>query len=208
MPYRRLKFVKENCYHVFSRGNYRSTIFFTSRDYQRFLEKLRIYKDEFRVEIVSYSLLPNHFHFQLYPRSDDGLVDFMKRLLSSHSHYLSVKRSLQGHLFQAPFKAKLIEDEASFLQLFRYISLQPIKERIIATDFIRKGGRRDLKRDRELIRDLRGFSWGSYKEYLNPSKNDISSKEMVTALLKTKRELTNFVESKVTLDDVLAIGSL
>lgn len=208
MSYRRLKFVEENYYHVFSRGNYKSTVFFTSRDYQRFLEKLKIYKDKFKVEVVAYSLLPNHFHLLLYPRSGEGLGNLMKSLLSSHSHYLSVRRSLQGHLFQAPFKAKLVADEASFLQLFRYIALQPIKEKIVSVGFIRKGESRDLKRNKKIIQALREFPWGSYREYLNPSKNDLISKDAVRALLKSKRELTNFVESKVTLDDILAIESL
>lgn len=208
MPRRELELLKDNFYHIFNRGNYKSTIFFSDRDYERFLDKLRSYKDEFKVEIISFSLLPNHFHLLTKPRSDDGIQNLMKNLLSSHSHYLSTKYSQQGHLFQSRFKAKLVSDEASFLQLFRYIALQPIKDIILTPNFIRKGSSRNLKWSTELVRKLRNFHWGSYREYINVGEDDITSKEDVFGLLKTRREIVSFVESKVTLEDIIGIDAL
>lgn len=208
MPRRELELLKDNFYHIFNRGNYKSTIFFSDRDYGRFLDKLKSYKDEFKVEIISFSLLPNHFHLLAKPRRDDGIRNLMKNLLSSHSHYLSTKYSQQGHLFQSRFKAKLISDEASFLQLFRYIALQPIKDIILTPNFIRKGRSRNLKWSTELVRKIRNFHWGSYREYLNGGEDDITSKEDVFGLLKTRREIMSFVESKVTLEDIIGIDAL
>lgn len=208
MPRREFEFLKDNFYHIFNRGNYKSTIFFSNRDYGRFLDKLRSYKDEFKVEIVSFSLLPNHFHLLVKPRRDDATQNLMKNLLSSHSHYLSTKHSRPGHLFQSRFKAKLIPDEASFLQLFRYIALQPIKDIILTPHFIWKGNNRNLKWSTPLIRKLRSFRWGSYREYLDPSEGDVTSKEDVFGLLKTRREIVSFVESKVTPDDIIGIDAL
>jgi REP element-mobilizing transposase RayT len=208
MPRRQLELLKDNFYHIFSRGNYKSTVFFSIKDYERFLDKLKTYKDEFKVEIISFSLQSNHFHLTAKPRTDDRIENLMKNLLSSHSHYLSTKYSQQGHLFQSRFKAKLISDEASFLQLFRYIALQPIKDIILTPHFIRKGNSRNLKWSTELIRKLRNFPWGSYREYLDPGEDDITSKEDVFGLLKTRREVVSFVESKVTLDDIIGIDAI
>lgn len=208
MPRRKLEFLKDNFYHIFNRGNHKSLIFFSNRDYERFLDKLKNYKDKFKVEIISFSLLPNHFHLLAKPGRDATLPNFMKNLLSSHSHYLSVKYSQPGQLFQSRFKAKLVSDEASFLQLFRYIALQPIKDIILRPRFIRKGKYRNLKWSRELIKKLRGFRWGGYREYLEPDEEDITVKEDVLNLLKTRPELVSFVESKVTTDDIIGIDAL
>lgn len=208
MPLRKLKFLKNHFYHVFNRGNHKSAIFFEDKDYLRFLEKLAKYKNTFEVRVHAYALLPNHFHFLLEPKRDASLVGLLKSLQSSHSHYLSVKHSLQGHLFQGPFKAKLIEDEASFLQVFRYICLQPIKERLLRPDFIRRDTRRIVRRAPDLIAKLRAFRWGSYVEYLNPRETDHSDQGSVLKLLKTPRQLSAFVESPVTADDIIAIEAL
>ena len=208
MPHRRLRFIKDNFYHVFNRGNYKSAIFFNDHDYQRFLEKLKHYKDLYKTHVVAYALMPNHFHLLLEPKADESLAAMLKDLQSSHSHYLSVKHSLQGHLFQGPFKAKLIADEASFLQIFRYISLQPIKEKILQPRFIRKGDFRILRETPDLVRELRSFRWGSYQGYLNPKNDNLIAKDPVTALLKTPQELSSFVESKLTIDDVIGIEAM
>lgn len=208
MPYRKLHFAKDCFYHLFSRGNHKSPIFFNPADYERFLSKLRIYKDKFEVEIINYALLPNHFHLEVKQIAENGITRFMKGLLNSHSHYFSLKNSLQGHLFEASFKGKLIQDESYLLRLFRYISLQPIKEKILGLNFIRKGGGRDIRRNKQFIYQLRNFPWGGYREYLNPSDKDITSKNLINNLLKTERNLKDLVEDKITPEDIIDLDKL
>lgn len=210
MPLRKTVFLKNTYYHVFSRGNHKSTIFFEDRDYRRFLEKLQIYKDQFHVSIINWSLLPNHFHLLAVSEKDDeGLPKMMQCLLSSHAHYISLKYTLLGHLFGGPFKAKSILDEPSFLQVFRYISLQPVKERILEPSFIVFGRKsRDLSQSRQLVKDLRSFAWGGYKEYLSPGKDSLSSKGPVFSLLNDSSGVRRFVEAKITQDDIFEFDAL
>lgn len=208
MPYRRTRFSGGVYYHIFNRGNRKSPIFFETRDYARFLKKLQAYKNQFEVGVVAFALLPNHFHLLVISEKDDGIPKLMKNLLSSHSHYISVKHELQGHLFQGPFKAKSVIDEASFLQVFRYICLQPIKEEILNPDFFKRSDERSLRNDWNLIRRLREFPYGSYRDYLSSVESALLRREPVISLFGGVADLRRFVESKVILEDVFGLEAL
>lgn len=210
MSRRKTDFLRNTYYHIFSRGNHQSTIFFERRDYQRFLDKLKFYKDQFHVSIINWSLLGNHFHLlATSDKEDSGLSKMLQCLLNSHAHYISLKRSLPGHLFGGPFKAKPILDEPSFLQVFRYICLQPVKERIMEPSFVVFGREtRSLNQSRQLIKGLRSFAWGGYHEYLNPTKDDLSFKEPILTLLKNPLGVRRFVEAKITRDDILEFDAM
>lgn len=210
MPLRKITFLKSAYYHIFSRGNHQSAIFFGRRDYERFLEKLKFYRDQFHVSIINWSLLSSHFHpLAVSDKEDDGLPKMLQCLLSSHAHYISLKHSIPGHLFGAPFKAKLVSDEASFLQVFRYICLQPVKERILEPSFVIFGREsRNLSQSRQLLEEVRSFVWGGYKEYLNPVKDDLSFKEPVFSLLGDSSGVRRFVEAKITRNDIFEFDAL
>ena len=210
MSLRKTTFLKNTYYHVFSRGNHQSPIFFERRDYQRFLDKLKFYKDQFHVSIINWSLPGNHFHLlAVSDKEDSGLPKMLQCLLNSHAHYISLKRSLPGHLFGGPFKVKPVLDEPSFLQVFRYICLQPVKERISEPSFIVSGREtRNLSQNRQLLKELRSFAWGGYREYLNPTKDDLSSKEPIFTLLGDTSGVRRFVEAKITRDDLLEFDAL
>ncbi|MBP6432906.1 MAG: transposase [Ferruginibacter sp.] len=49
-------------YHIFNRGNNKQTIFFEKKNYYHFLNLFDKYLAEY-VDVYSYCLMPNHFHF-------------------------------------------------------------------------------------------------------------------------------------------------
>ena len=52
-------------YHVLSRGNERRDIFHDDRDRQTFLDVIREMSDQYRVDILTYTLMNNHYHILL-----------------------------------------------------------------------------------------------------------------------------------------------
>ena len=113
-------------YHITSRGNERKKIFFTNRDYVRFIEYLEIAQDRFGCVLHAYVLMPNHYHLLLEtPQANLGRV--MHSLNGSYTTYINVKRKRSGHLFQGRYKSIVIEKDSYLLELSRYIHLNPVR---------------------------------------------------------------------------------
>lgn len=134
-----------NLYHVFNRATERRTIFYTEKDYNRFLEKIFFYKDLTGVEILSYVILPNHFHFLLKEPEKksptlrvidpegrlSAISNFMSLLINSYTKYFNSNKEHSGRLFQGPFKSKLIDDDKYLQVIIAYINLNPVKHGIV-----------------------------------------------------------------------------
>lgn len=117
-------------YHIISRGNERKEIFRGATDYELFLSTLQDASLRFDVLIHSYCLMPNHLHL-LIQTNDSNLSHFMKRLLGVYTIRFNRSHKRHGHLFQGRYKALLIDQDSYFLQLSRYIHLNPVKAKLI-----------------------------------------------------------------------------
>jgi len=113
-------------YHVINRGNQRQIVFRSDADHELFLDKLWLFASQFGVNIMSYCLMPNHFHLYLATPSPN-LSRFMQALLTSFTITLNRRRRSSGHLFQGRFKAVPVESEQYGSELSRYIHLNPIR---------------------------------------------------------------------------------
>ncbi len=70
-------------YHIINRTNGRVQIFHTDKDYQHLESLMREAKDLTGMRILAYCIMPNHFHFVLYTRTDHDLGAFMGRLTTT-----------------------------------------------------------------------------------------------------------------------------
>lgn len=113
-------------YHVMSRGNRRISIFQEDVDYTYFLKCLRITKEKYPFDLHAICLMTNHFHMLLKTGSDE-LWKIMQRLLSIYAEHFNHKYDFTGHLFEGRYTSKIIEDEYYFMEVSRYIHLNPVK---------------------------------------------------------------------------------
>lgn len=74
------------------------------------------------VEIVSYSLGPNHFHLILKQLKDKGISIFMHRVSTSYTNYFNKKYERSGVLFQGVFQKIHIDNEKYLLWLIGYVN--------------------------------------------------------------------------------------
>ncbi len=116
-------------YHVFSRGNERKSIFRSAHDYNLFLDILSDSALTYNFLVHAYSLMPNHFHI-LIETKDPNLSYIMKRLLGLYTQRFNRRHKRVGHLFQGRYKALLVDKDAYFLQVSRYIHLNPVKAKL------------------------------------------------------------------------------
>jgi REP element-mobilizing transposase RayT len=113
-------------YHVMSRGNAKQTIFVDAADYERFLELLEATSARFGVLCRVYCLMPNHFHLLLQPDTTP-LSRMMQQLNSAYGQSFNNRHERVGHVLQGRFKALLVDRDDYFLQLLRYIVLNPVE---------------------------------------------------------------------------------
>lgn len=118
-------------YHVMGRGIEGRAIFHDDRDREGFLKRLA---DEVSRAggpcLYAWALLPNHFHLLL--RNGEGLLSpMMRRLMTGHAVTFNLRHKRQGHLFQNRYKSIVVEEEPYFLELVRYIHLNPVRAGLV-----------------------------------------------------------------------------
>lgn len=72
-------------------------------------------KQEPLVEIVSYALMPNHYHLLLREIIPGGISAFIKKLGNGYTAYFNVRYGESGKVFQGSYQARLITG-ARYLQ--------------------------------------------------------------------------------------------
>ena len=120
------------CYHVLNRGNGRAKVFRKEGDYAAFLDLMAEANERLPLRILSYVLMPNHFHLVLWPRGDGDLSRWMQWLLTSHVRRYHRHYHGSGHVWQGRFKAFPIQQDEHLLTVIRYVERNPRRANLVA----------------------------------------------------------------------------
>jgi hypothetical protein len=80
--------------------------------------------------LYAWALLPNHAHL-LLRSGPAGLPRFMRRLLTGYAITFNRRHHRVGHLFQNRYKSIVVEEDAYFQELVRYIHLNPLRAELV-----------------------------------------------------------------------------
>ena len=78
--------------------------------------------------LLSYCLMPNHFHFLVHQREPDTIDRFMNSLGTRYSMYFNKKHKRVGPLFEGLYKAVLITSDEHLIHVSRYIHRNPASQ--------------------------------------------------------------------------------
>ena len=136
-------------YHVTSRGNERTAIYQTNRDFEKFIGYLESATERYGARIHCFCLMTNHYHLLLEtPRGN--LQAILHHLNTGYTNYFNTKKKRAGHLFQGRYKAILVEKDSYALELSRYIHFNPVRA--------------------QLVKDPLQYPWSSYSAYVEKKK--------------------------------------
>lgn len=179
---KRLKFHEGSIAHIYNRGVEKRPVFLDEKDRLRFIHDLYEFNNEEPainsgrlfsprrpmievglqskrkplVEILTFCLMPNHYHLMVRALSDNGITEFMRKLGTGYTNYFNLKYQRVGPLFQGKFKAALLKTEAHFIYLPYYIHFNPVE---LAPP--------SKKKSMEDLTDfLRSYRWSSHPDYL------------------------------------------
>ena len=168
---------QEGCYyHLFNRGNNKGEIFFDKNDYFYFLKQFNNYLEPY-IDVFSYCLMPNHFHFFIRINDSQKFNKGIKNLFISYAKTINKKYKRVGSLFQGRYKLSEVKTHDHFTRIIPYIHQNPI----IAG----------------LAKSLDEYRFSSYMGYLSNKTTNIKREEV----LEWFGGIENFIEAhKIIID--------
>jgi len=117
-------------YHVTSRGNDRKAIFRDDSDRELFLDTLAQVTARFHWICHAYCLMNNHYHLVI-ETPDGNLSKGMRQLNGVYTQAFNKRHRRVGHVFQGRFKGILVQKDSYFLEVCRYVVLNPVRAKTI-----------------------------------------------------------------------------
>jgi REP element-mobilizing transposase RayT len=137
--------VEGGLYHVILRGNHRETIFHQPADRDCLAGIVAEVIDRFRMRVHAFCWMTNHIHLVMQVQ-DVPLGPAMLRIGSRFARHMQRQRPTTGHFFERRYRAILVDVESYFLELLRYVHLNPVRAGI--------------------IKDPGDYAWSSHRAYL------------------------------------------
>jgi putative transposase len=215
---RKQPLVEGEVYHIYNRGAHKQQIFKNEFDYSRYVLLLHLanskmpvnLRDLFKeykgrsfvdifenekiherlVDILAYSLMPNHFHLVVRQKEENGIATFMKKLATGYSMYFNTKYEHSGTLFQGRFKSSHIDSEEYFRYIFAYVHLNPLD--IFQADWKTNG----IKNKKGAGKFLVNYPYSSFSDYPNSNRPErrVLSLTDIPDFLETQNDLEDLLE--------------
>jgi len=164
-------YYKQDCtYHIFNRSN--EIVFYNRENYLFFLKKMREHILPY-ANILSYCLMPNHFHLILTVKPEGAAFFENKRLeelqilsraigtiLSSYTQALNKQQGRRGSLFAHKTKAKILNDAKDdyALNCFMYVHQNPLLA--------------------QLVKEIEDWEFSSFPDYIGKRDGTLVDKQL------------------------------
>ena len=117
-------------YHVTARGDRREDIVNDDDDRSCLLDLWGEALVRFDAVCFAYCLMGNHYHFVVETRRAN-LSRLMRHVNGVYTQRYNRRHKQVGHLFQGRFKAIIVDRDAYFLQVCRYVDLNPVRAKLV-----------------------------------------------------------------------------
>ncbi len=175
-------FYKNTYHHLYNRGTNKNNIFFDRNNYIYFLRRMKIYKNKYRIQILSYCLMPNHFHIFVKQLIEELTIsEFISSLLNSYVKSMNVKYNRSGTLFESKTKNKLITDEHYFKWIIKYILANPVQA--------------------NLAKQIIDWEFSNARDLLKLRNGTLTDKEEVKSFFQSEKQMIEFlIDSNIKVD--------
>ncbi len=121
-------------YHVLNRGNGRLRLFHNEGDYDAFEQLLGEGLEHYPVDLLTYCLMPNHWHLVVRPHTEEAMGRLMGWVGVTHvrRHQERHNRRGAGHLYQGRYKSFPVAEDEHLLMLCRYVEANPVRGKLVA----------------------------------------------------------------------------
>ena len=129
MPRRRMAGSGGVVFHVMNRATRGQVLFDGPADYLAFEKLVVKAQRRTRIRILAYCLMPNHWHFVLWPRNDQEVVEFLRWLTAQHARHVHMSRGTlgTGAIYQSRYRAVAVQTETHFYRLIAYVERNAVR---------------------------------------------------------------------------------
>ena len=138
-------------YHVILRGNHQQRIFDRDADYYAFEDLLARALTRYDARVHAYCWMANHVHLAVQV-GDARLGQLMQAVSSVYARRKQRPVQTTGHFFERRYRAALVDNDAYWLALVRYIHRNPVEAGIVS--------------------DPADYPWSSHRCYLGQGRCD------------------------------------
>jgi putative transposase len=157
-------------HHVIVRGIEKRPIFVDDQDREAFLSRMVQLLAETGTDCYAWALLDTHFHLLVQPHTA-RLSSFMRRLLTGYAVVFNLRHKRAGHLFQNRYKSIVCDGDSYFLELVRYIHLNPWRAGIVGT-----------------MEGLNSYPWSGHRQLMGYAVPKLINEDTVLPLFSKGRK--------------------
>ncbi len=131
------------------------------------------------VDMFSFALAKDHYHFGLVPSQKDGIPKFMQKLNLAFAKYFNMKYKRQGALFEGRFAGAPITSPAQLNVMLRYINIKKV------LDVYESGWKGQDAEDKKTPLDfLISYPYSSFPDLFQDRSSQLVSQEVRSTLRK------------------------
>lgn len=165
--------------HVMGRSVQKRALFKEESDCIIFLKIVEETMTKMPFQLHSYCFMTNHFHM-LISTYDKEVWYIMKRIMCNYAKYYNRKYQYVGHLFDSRYASSIADDPVYFLEVSRYIHLNPVKA--------------------GLVRKAEDYEYSSYRSFIEEKEEKILNKEEIFQYFSgtnKKEKYKEYVEARI-----------
>ena len=117
--------------HMMVRGHNSQDIFTTDEEKKSYLEWLKDAAREYELTIHAYALMPNHVHILATPKTVLSASKVMQSIGRRYAQLFNQTHGTSGTVWEGRFKSCLIDPEAYFLLVQKYIEQNPVRAGLV-----------------------------------------------------------------------------
>jgi REP element-mobilizing transposase RayT len=167
MPRARRIHVSGGLYHVILRGNHQQRIFDRDTDYYGFEDLLARALTRYNARVHAYCWMTNHVHLAVQV-GDARLGRLMQAVSAVYARRKQRRVQTTGHFFERRYRAALVDTDAYWLALVRYVHRNPVEAGIVS--------------------DPADYPWSSHPYYLGRGRREWLTVEPTLAMFGKANE--------------------
>ena len=134
------------------------------------------------VEILSFCIMPNHFHLTVKAVTDVGVSKYMQKVSNAYAKYFNKRYKKSGHVFQGVYKARLVDTDQQLTYLSAYVHRNP----------------QEINAWKD---NTYGYPWSSYQDYHCNRWRSLLSPSVITDTFKSFSDYQEYVETSGAKED-------
>ncbi len=131
MPRQKRNLKNNHYYHLVNRGVAKQPTYLDEYDFSEFIRLLLKGCEKHPMDIVAFSLMPNHYHLLIQAVEGESVSKSMHWAMGMYARYFNKRYDRVGHLWQNRFFSREIMDGRQLGATWMYVEQNPVRAELV-----------------------------------------------------------------------------